>query len=114
MNWFGESWGASVCDPATHVETPVGAECGWCSEQIEAGDAGVCLPVAAEIPYMMKHHLNCWLRQVVGSAGHQNETCSCFGDGDCDPPDMTVREAADAAVEAFYRKAEARAGSHER
>jgi hypothetical protein len=43
-------------------------------------------------------HLECMMRQVVGSVGHQNGTCSCFGGSDEDPPGMTKREAAQEAL----------------
>jgi hypothetical protein len=108
VNWFGESWGAPVCDPDTHIDTPTGT-CDWCSERIATDDAGVSLPYAMQV---IHYHLNCWLRQVFGSVGHQDGKCSCTGDHMAiseasesdDPPGMTLREAANAAVEAFYKK----------
>jgi len=58
----------------------------------------------------LRHHLQalhreCFLRGVYGSVGHQLGRCSCHGgpgleDG---PEDMTMREAARAAVKLFER-----------
>lgn len=50
-------------------------------------------------------HRECFMRQAIGSVAHQEKRCSCFIPGsDCgDPPGMTRREAAKAAVELFYR-----------
>ncbi len=108
MNWFGESWGAPVCDPDTHVDTPVGAECGWCEESVADDDSGVSLPYATKPMQVINYHLNCWLRQIFGSLGHQAGECVCHKDvrhsEPGDPPEMTLREAADAAVEAFYER----------
>jgi len=106
VTWFGQSWDASVCPPDTHVDTPVGQLCGWCDEAIGDNDSGVVLPVAfAVVPHNVCYHRNCWLRQVIGSVGHQDGRCSCRdGHGDGDPSNMTRRQAADAAVEMFYGK----------
>lgn len=66
MQWFGESWGAHVCE-GEHVATPVGAICfGSCAEPIVEGDRGVVLPFlgfegignpSPDAPY----HLECLL-----------------------------------------------------
>lgn len=70
MEWFGTSWGASVCDPADHVVTPVGAECGRCSVVIVDGDRGFVLPVIhGERTESMAMHLRCFTASVgVGDA----------------------------------------------
>ena len=102
MNWFGTSWGAAVChDPLIpHVQTPVGAICLWCDEPITADDSGIGVPHfdgdSADIRY---HHVECWMRSVLGSVGHQLKLCSCYGGPYEDPPTMTRREAARAAWE---------------
>lgn len=105
--WFGQSWGAPVCDVDTHADTPVGAACGWCTELITADDSGVILPVAAAVPYDLAYHRNCFLRTVIGSCSHQDGDCSCHDGRNGDPPGMTPREAADAAVEMFYGRHDA-------
>lgn len=110
MQWFGESWGAPFNETTPHVDTPVGKLCnGWCEEEIEAGDSGVIMGGVGmdDKPILVCYHRNCYLRQVLGSIGHQKGLCRCFGNmpGDTDhmddPPGMTLREAADAAVEFF-------------
>lgn len=99
MQWFGKSWGAPACDPEYHIETPAGAVCYQCDEGIEPDDTGVILGPAAAC------HLNCFLRTVFGSVDHQLGRCSCRGlEGDGDPPGLTRRQAADAAVDLFYRR----------
>lgn len=49
-------------------------------------------------------HIECEVRSIVGSVGHQQEKCSCFGGTEEDPPDMTQREGAWAAYELFHRE----------
>jgi hypothetical protein len=50
-------------------------------------------------------HWNCAIRAVVGSVTHLEKRCSCYvpGASEGDPPGMTRRQAADAAV-ALWRK----------
>jgi hypothetical protein len=69
VRWFGESWGAPVCDPRTHVDTPVGSAC-WGHahmhgplrpKAIEDGDQGVTIP-GPDGPGA--YHLDCWLHEV--------------------------------------------------
>lgn len=99
MPWFGESWGAPVCDPAEHVETPFGAVCIHCDELIDEDDAGFVYmngPVA---------HRDCFIRGAVGGLNHVLGRCSCCGGTEPpDPPGISRREAARLAVEAFRRK----------
>lgn len=45
MIWFGESWGAPICDPETHGKTPVGKPCLYCGTPIEPEDNGVMMAV---------------------------------------------------------------------
>jgi len=72
--------------------------CGWCGEPMEPGESDIrCSANAGD----MLFHRNCMIRQVVGSVGHQQGQCSCHVDGSTlgDPEGMTIRQAADAAVE---------------
>lgn len=41
--WFGQSWGAPICDETPHVPTPRDAECPFCEQPILAGDLGMAL-----------------------------------------------------------------------
>lgn len=95
MNWFGESWGAPVCNPADKVETPVGQRCQWCLELFGSEDCGlVMLGGEAE-------HRECFLRAVIGSVAHQQGRCSCRVPGSLegDAPELTRRQAAVQALE---------------
>ena len=76
LRWFGESWGAPVCDPEQHVETPVGMVCighdhlhSDRSAFIVAGDQGVTMPyVRRTAPLVwVAFHLECWLHEVGAS-----------------------------------------------
>lgn len=69
--WFGEAWPspenpAPVCDPLSHMPTPVGQDCTVCHQPIQDGDRGVYIPLLGEIwtkpgaPW----HLNCFLDNV--------------------------------------------------
>jgi hypothetical protein len=42
-------------------------------------------------------HMECFIRSVVGSVGHQMQQCHCYGGTVDDPPNMSKREAARAA-----------------
>ncbi len=49
---------------------------------------------------VIKHtwHEECAIRSVVGSVGHLRGQCSCRGGTEEDPPGLTVRQAARAAM----------------
>lgn len=52
-------------------------------------------------------HRNCHMRSIIGSVGHQMRMCTCYvkqGEAIDDPPGMTKRQAADAAVALFKRR----------
>lgn len=74
--WFGESWGAPVCDPEDHVRTPVGRACLWCGKPIEAGDQGLLTPcVNRAWPVTIEaEHLACLLKRVLPH-GHDCPHC---------------------------------------
>lgn len=48
-------------------------------------------------------HWDCHIRSIMGSVGHLQGKCSCYGGAEGDPPGMTRREAARAAREEFDR-----------
>lgn len=74
------------------IATPIGDRCLICQEVISEGDSGT-INVAGQTS-----HYECEMRLVVGSVGHQNKLCHCFGGDQEDPEGMTIREAAVAAV----------------
>ena len=108
MQFFGPvPWGLALDDPRLQGPAPIGSLCDWCGEPIAADDFGVTLPLLqpAAAPADAKRttvfHRECDLRQVVGSVGHQRGRCSCYGGTEEDPPALTRRQAAQAAVAHF-------------
>jgi hypothetical protein len=72
--------------------------CAWCGEPVVPGEFGVVMPYLGGDVQEVAIHRECHLRQVLGSVGHQKGKCACFGGGEDDPPGMTRRDAARAAV----------------
>jgi hypothetical protein len=101
--WFGYKAWSSTCKPENHAATPIGKACAWCADPIMPDDNGVLIQMAClcgdgggiSHPW----HLNCHLRSILGGINHQKRLCGCFG-GDLasDPPELSAREAADAAI----------------
>jgi hypothetical protein len=99
MKYFGRRTFSPVYDETIRVETPVGEPCGHCGERIEAGDDGFVLPSYPQ--KMVAFHRACHLRGVFGCVEHQRKPVC---DGTCrDDPKLSVREAAEAAVEYYER-----------
>jgi hypothetical protein len=73
---------------------PMSACCRWCGELIRATDH------PSDVAFM---HYECGARAVIGSVGHIEGKCSCYGGTEEDPPELTRRQAAQAALDA-YRK----------
>lgn len=71
--------------------------CVWCDEPVLPGE-----PLAPFNGSTM--HYECGLRSAVGSVGHQTRRCSCYGGTEEDPPGLTRREAARAAMTFFESK----------
>lgn len=70
-------------------------DCTNCNEPIPLLELAA---VRKNTPHVQMH-LACLIRSVVGSVGHQQGTCSCYGGlTDGDPDGMTPREAAHAAA----------------
>lgn len=68
MRWFGESWGAPVCDPADHVPTPVGMNCLACPEVIREDDRGFITFYAVNRDEVVwaYYHRDCLLTAILG------------------------------------------------
>lgn len=77
------------------------ATCLHCGEPVMAGDAKTHTYISSEGPRPVHHE--CAARAVLGSVGHQMGRCSCHGGTEEDPPGMTKREAARAALLLFQR-----------
>ncbi len=73
--------------------------CDYCKEPLLPTD-----PVS-RVP-QVHLHWECNFRLVAGSVAHQQRRCSCFVDGseESDPPGMTLREAAWAAMTLWQRE----------
>lgn len=71
--------------------------CDWCDEAVLPGE-----PVSPVTGVLF--HWECGLRSVLGGLNHQLGMCSCCGGKlDPDPPDLTRRQAALAAVQHYYQ-----------
>ena len=67
MRWFGEHWGAPVCDDSEHVPTPVGRRCGSCDKLIEEGDRGFLIPaIDRGLVVREPWHFDCLMESVLG------------------------------------------------
>lgn len=81
--------------------------CSYCEEEIITGDA---------VEYLnggqVALHKNCEMRAIIGSVAHVEHRCSCFvpGSTESDPPGMTRREAANAAVKLWQEQQEVAQG----
>lgn len=97
--WFGKSWGAPVCTPEDHRQTPEGEVCIYCGEPIEAHENGFIDMVG------QPSHYACNLRGIFGGLYHIIGQCSCCGgDKDSDPPGFSRRACAEIAVIAWEAK----------
>lgn len=109
MTWFGASWGSPLNEFCEQQGTPVGEPCLHCEEPIERWASGVvltCIQQQAGTRRRRPQHLECFLRGILGSVGHLQRRCSCYGGQDEDPPNLSKRDAARAAVLAFLERAE--------
>lgn len=105
MKWFGPAPFSPASVETPEVPIPVGAPCAWCEEPITPSDAGYVIPlVDVDATRDQPYHADCWLRLLLGSVGHQQGTCACVGGDDGDPPELTRREAAHAAVATYQER----------
>lgn len=103
MKWFGPPVGAPHEADSPQVQAPIGMECWRCRDPIAEGESGV-MPDDV-LRWERPMHRECFLRGIVGGLNHQLRRCTCCGgDQPPDPPELTRREAAKQAVEAWERK----------
>jgi len=68
MMWFGESWGAPVCEEDTRVDVPVGEVCAACGHLVEDGHSGFLVASLEGPP--RPWHRSCLFRSLgIGSMG---------------------------------------------
>src|SRR5438105_2392264 len=83
------------------------SNCVYCEEPMLPTDRqeAVRLITAQGIQQRVAHWA-CAARQAVGSVAHQAGRCSCYvpGSQESDPPGMTPRQAAEAAVALFQQQ----------
>jgi hypothetical protein len=79
--YFGDRWDAPAFDDAIHEATPVDGECGLCGEIIERDDSGTwqVFVLTEKQAERLPVHIECWLRQGLGSPAHLRGECSCSG-----------------------------------
>jgi hypothetical protein len=114
--WFGTDWGSPICQHTPQVAVPIGQRCLWCDEPIAADDNGVVMPYMESVGNVFVTsqaalHIECHVRQFVGSVGHQLGLCTCEGGAGCyegEPATMSVRDAARAAWDLARQRARAR------
>lgn len=94
MKYFGHMYTAPMYLDAAEVPVPINAECIHCLEKFEPGDDGIMTDDGA--PF----HRACFFRTTIGSVAHLQKRCSCYipGSTEEDPPGMTRRQAAQAAL----------------
>lgn len=75
--------------------------CEHCREPIEPGERAPGFP-------SNYFHFECGFRLFAGSVAHIKRQCCCFGGPDwhLDPPGMTTREAAWAALREYFKRRE--------
>jgi hypothetical protein len=84
-----------------------GTTCLYCGEAIEPDEPGYSQIYMGPVDYFrVFYHRACFLRTIMGSAAHIEKRCSCYVPGatENDDPNLTPREAAQAAWVAYSAK----------
>lgn len=65
MKWFGESWGAPICDASNQAPVPVGEACPYCTLSFKETDSGVILPYLHDDKQdELAWHLECFWKEL--------------------------------------------------
>jgi hypothetical protein len=77
--------------------------CDWCGEELERGSTYIVPCIGNPEKKYLRFHHECHMRQFTSSVAHIEGRCSCYNKGctETDPPEMTRREAARAALAAW-------------
>lgn len=103
MKWFGMAYGAPYESDTPRVPAPLHWLCHHCKEPIAQDDDGFIVPVAYGCEIAL--HYACHMRGIVGGVNHLRGSCTCCGGDDPpDPPNMTKRQAAIAAVKLWEQQ----------
>jgi len=77
------------------VPVPIGEACKWCAEVFVADDRGFGIPqLSSGDTTIGFFHLECFMRMIIGSVGHQMNMCECHGGHDDSEDGLTRRAAA--------------------
>lgn len=97
--WFGDKTWCPATDEGTQVDTPVDQNCLFCEEPIKEDDRGYMRPFGVgQSVGLIPAHRECDFRSIMGGVNHMRGLCSCQGGTEPpDPPEMTTREASQAA-----------------
>lgn len=106
MMWFGTPRGARYESECERIDTPLLTRCIWCDEPIAPDDDGLVLPFGgrldAQASQHAAYHYACFRRTLIGGVNHVRRRCACYGgDAPPDPPELSCREAAQAALDAW-------------
>ncbi len=82
MRWFGEPWGARICDTMSRVETPIGTRCFLCPETIGEDDAGFVLTLYTATPGVAIAHRGCLILSLLGYENGTVPTSAALVDRD--------------------------------
>lgn len=64
--FFGEPWGAPICEDYEQGATPVGSQCAHCDQRIEKGDQGLVQPFAdGDGVWPIPQHIECAMCSVA-------------------------------------------------
>ena len=76
-------------------------QCEYCKEEVLPGEGNP--NIKTSLRYTMHHE--CLFRCVAGSVAHIRHECGCYvkGSDESDPPGMTLREGAKAALEEWRK-----------
>lgn len=77
MKWFGATWGAPICNPAHHVDTPIGQACAGCNAPIGAESWGVVVPHVGAEGHVSEwaYHRRCWMIALGFAPPHDAGKC---------------------------------------
>lgn len=67
VRWFGESWGAPICDPRANIPAPIDQNCLACHLPIKSNDQGVgtlSYGIEHSVDGYVYYHLDCFLAEI--------------------------------------------------